>query len=49
MEVTADVREQHREDLETDTLSMFRGVFMKGYCFSWTFRDEKGLNVWRAR
>lgn len=43
MEVTVDVREQHGEDLETDTLSMFRGVFMKGYCFSWTFKDEKGF------
>lgn len=43
MEVTADVREQRREDLETDTLSMCRGVFMKGYCFSWTFQDEKGF------
>lgn len=43
MEVTADVRRQHREDLETDTLSVFRVVFMKGCCFSWTFKDEEGF------
>lgn len=43
MEVTADVRRQHREDLETDTLSMFRVVFMKGCCFSWTFKDEESF------
>lgn len=41
MEVTADVRGEHREDLET--LSMFRVVFMKGCCFSWIFKDEEGF------